>query len=245
MTVRLDTSAEAVPLQLADLHGRTPVGGRIDVESAPGAWPAARLGDVLIGAGFDAVEVTSRRGSPRGAGPAVVAATAQRAFSLADTVGPAMRILICGLNPSCYAAQHGVAFARPGNRFWTAAVAAGLTDTPRDPRRALTMGGMGMTDLVKRATVRAGEVTPAEFAAGIGRVERLVTWLRPGVVCVLGVTGWRHAVDRRATVGPISGGLGGQPAYLMGNPSGLNAHQQVPDIVQHLQSALGLAADEG
>jgi double-stranded uracil-DNA glycosylase len=244
VTVRLDPSAEAVPLQLADVHGGTALGRRIDVESASGAWTASRLTDVLVGAGFDDVRIAAGRAAGPG-GDAPLTATARRALSLADTVGPAMRVLICGLNPSRYAAELGVPFARPGNRFWTAAVAAGLTDAPRDARRALTVGGTGMTDLVKRATVRAGEITPPEYRAGLGRVERLVCWLRPAVVCVLGVTGWRHAVDRRATVGPIGGGLGGRPAYLMGNPSGLNAHQQVPDIVRHLRTALSLAAGTG
>ena len=59
---------------------------------------------------------------------------ATRARSLPDTVGPGMRLLVCGLNPSVYSADAGIGFARPGNRFWPAAIAAGIVTVDRDPR---------------------------------------------------------------------------------------------------------------
>ena len=65
-----------------------------------------------------------------------------------------MRLLVCGLNPSIYSADAGVGYARPGNRFWPAAIAAGLVTEDRDPRHALSHHGVGITDLVKRATGR-------------------------------------------------------------------------------------------
>ena len=77
---------------------------------------------------------------------------ATRARTLPDTVGPGMRLLIVGLNPSVYSADAGVGFARPGNRFWPAALAAGLVTRTHDPFHALRVDGVGMTDLVKRAT---------------------------------------------------------------------------------------------
>ena len=80
---------------------------------------------------------------------------ATRARTLPDTVGPGMRLLLVGLNPSEYAADAGAGFARPGNRFWPAALAAGLVTRTHDPFHALRVDGVGMTDLVKRATPRA------------------------------------------------------------------------------------------
>lgn len=73
------------------------------------------------------------------------------------------------------------------------------------------------------------------------RLERLVRWLEPGVVCVQGLAGWRAAVDKKAVAGPIAGGFAGRPAYLMPNPSGLNASSSLDDFVGHLQAALSLA----
>ena len=96
------------------------------------SWNVEALGHLLTGAGFTVDEVATIPGDPW----AKVVARATRARTLADTVGPAMRVLACGLNPSLYAADAGVGFARPGNRFWPAALAAGLASAPRDPARA-------------------------------------------------------------------------------------------------------------
>ena len=148
-----------------------------------------------------------------------------------------MALLCVGLNPSLYSADAGVGFARPGNRFWPAMLAAGLVDTARDALAALTDHGIGMTDLVKRATVAAAEVHVDEYRSGLGRVDRLAGWLQPDAVCIIGLDGWRKVVDRRAVAGWQEHGVGGRPAYLMPNPSGLNAHAQVPDLAAHLRAA--------
>ena len=89
-----------------------------------------------------------------------------------------MRLLVCGLNPSVRAADAGVGLVTPGNRFWPAALAAGLVTRDRDPRHALLAHGVGMTDLVKRATPRAAELTRDEYRAGVERLGRLCAWLR-------------------------------------------------------------------
>jgi TDG/mug DNA glycosylase family protein len=100
-----------------------------------------------------------------------------RARTLPDFVGPELRVLMVGLNPSEYAADAGVGFARPGNRFWPAALAAGLVSRDRDPRHALRHHHVGMTDLVKRATPGAATLRRAEYRDGLARVGRLVAWL--------------------------------------------------------------------
>ncbi len=151
-----------------------------------------------------------------------------------------MRLLVCGLNPSLYAADAGVGFARPGNRFWPAAVAAGLVTRERDPLHALTQHGIGMTDLVKRATPRADTLRAAEYRSGAARVEELVRWLRPGTICFVGLAGWRVAVDRSARAGVQPEHFGGVPAYVMPSTSGVNAHSRLDDLVAHLQAAAAL-----
>ena len=152
-----------------------------------------------------------------------------------------MRLLVCGLNPSLYAADAGVGFARPGNRFWPAMLAAGLATVDRSPDHLLRDHGIGMTDLVKRATVAADELSAAEYRAGLARVERLAAWLRPAAVCFVGLAGWRAAVDRRAVPGTQPGGLAGVPVYLMPSTSGLNAAYPLASLVDDLRAAAGLA----
>jgi TDG/mug DNA glycosylase family protein len=148
-----------------------------------------------------------------------------------------MRTVLVGLNPSPYAADRGVGFARPGNRFWPAALAADVVTRDRDARHALVAHGVGMTDLVKRSTARAGDLSRAELRDGAARVERLVRWLAPGTVCFLGLTGYRTAVDPGAVVGWQPREFGGRPAYVMANPSGANAHARLDDLTLHLRTA--------
>jgi TDG/mug DNA glycosylase family protein len=148
-----------------------------------------------------------------------------------------MRLLVCGLNPSIYSADAGVGYARPGNRFWPAALDAGIVTEVLDPVHALTVDGVGMTDLVKRATVAASELTKDEYAHGVGRLAWLVARYEPGAVVFVGLAGWRAAVDRRAQPGPVAGGFAGAPAYVMPSTSGLNARTSLADLTGHLRAA--------
>jgi len=192
-------------------------------------WEPDSLADLLTGAGFevDDLAVTER----------TIKLTATRQRTLPDVVGPSMRLLVCGLNPSLYSADAGVGYARPGNRFWPAALRAGIASVDRDPWHALAHHGVGFTDLVKRASVAAAELTTEEYRAGLARLERLCALLRPAAVAFCGLSGWRAAVDRKATSGWQDRLVGGAPAYVLPNPSGLNAHAQVPAIAAHLTAA--------
>ena len=203
-------------------------------------WPEGLLTGVLAGAGFDTELVVRRGDDDRHLGLWV---RAQR--TLADTVGPDMRLLLVGLNPSVHAADAGIGFVTAGNRAWPALMRAGLATVDRDPTHLLEHHGIGMTDLVKRASRRADEVRPEEYRTGIARLDALCAWLRPGAICVVGLSGWRAAVDRHAVAGPQSRVLGGRPVYLMPNPSGLNPHVTVDDLADHFRGAAELAAAVG
>ena len=237
----------SLPLALWDLHRSLRVGGPIHLTLLTGdtdfseladdefggrrfaRWPAALLGVVLEGAGFGDVVISEP--------DQLLIATARRRRTLADTVGGDMSLLCVGLNPSPYAADVGVGFGRPGNRFWPAALEAGIVTADRDPIDALRRHGVGMTDVVKRATPRADEITKIEFEHGIERLDALCGWLQPRAVCIVGLSGWRAAVDRKAVVGPQERRLGGCPTFVMHNPSGLNAHVTVADLAEQLRSA--------
>ena len=232
-TVSVD---EQLPMTLARMHWDMPVSSPLTVEvdrGDPESEQVDRLRDLVVGAGFAVDDVVVEDVSIR--------LRAKRERTLADTVGPGMRLLVCGLNPSVYAADAGVGYARPGNRFWPAARAAGIVERDRDPVDALAHHGMGMTDLVKRATTGASVLTAAEYRAGSARVERLIRWLRPDAVCFVGLAGWRAAVDPRAAAGEQAAGFGGAPAYVMPSTSGANAHARLDDLADHLRAAAALS----
>jgi TDG/mug DNA glycosylase family protein len=244
-----------VPVALADLHRSLHVGAQAIVllflgddegravferNDFPGRffsrWNLEQILAIATGAGFD-VDGYDVHGEIDGE----VHLRLTRARTLPDLVAPDMRLLVCGLNPSLYAADAGIGFARPGNRFWPAALAAGIVSRDRDPWQALRTHGIGFTDLVKRATVGAGELTRGEYREGYERVERLVGWLEPNAVVFVGLAGWRAAVDRRATAGVQPTRIGGRPAYVMPSTSGLNARVPVAELADHLRSAATIA----
>jgi TDG/mug DNA glycosylase family protein len=155
--------------------------------------------------------------------------------SVPDVLGPGLRVLFCGINPGLRSAAVGHHFARPGNRFWKALHLGGLT--PRllapDEEGELPALGLGITNLVERATAGAAELGAEELRAGAARLAAKAAAARPPVVAVLGVGAYRTAFDRpRAGVGPLPEGIGGSPAWLLPNPSGLNAHYQLPDLAE-------------
>jgi len=187
-----------------------------------------RMRALVEGAGFEDIDIKPVTGT------FWLAVRARRARSLPDLVGPGLRLLTCGLNPSLYAADVGIPFGRPGNRFWPAMRIAGLVAGERDPLDAFRQG-VGMTDVVKRATASAHELRADECAAGLTRVEALVRHYQPGATCFVGLEAWRQVVDRRAQPGWVDGGFGGRPAYLMPSTSGRNAHARLDDLVTHLR----------
>ncbi len=196
-------------------------------------WQPADVAAVVTGAGFDVGSTVVQGDS--------IWVEARRARTLADTVGPGMRVLVCGLNPSVVSADAGVGFAGPTNRFWRAAVEAGLVTRPKDPLAVLQVDRVGMTDLVKRATPAAAALSRDEYRAGAERVRAMVGWLRPATVLFVGLAGWRAAVDRRAAPGRQGEPFGGVPAYVMPSTSGLNASTSYADLVAHMAAACAMA----
>lgn len=235
LVVAPDRPATGLPLALADHHRRLDTGqaALLPVTGSLAELPTDHRRRIWIGAGFTAPGPSADADSG--------AVRLVREHTLADTVGPGMKLLICGLNPSPASAQSGVGFARPGNRFWPAALAAGLVERDRDPRHALTAHGVGMTDLVKRTTRTAAELHRSEYQAGLKRLGALVDWLQPGAVCFVGLAGWRAAADRRAVAGLQPTHLSGRPVYLMPSTSGLNAHSRLSDLTDHLRAARSVA----
>jgi double-stranded uracil-DNA glycosylase len=147
--------------------------------------------------------------------------------TIEDVIAPNLKVLFCGINPGLYSGYTGHHFARPGNRFWPTLHAAGFTPRRLAPseERELLLHGYGITNLVRRATATAAELTAAELQSGGERLLSKVEHFRPAVVAVLGVTAYRAAFGLpRATLGEQPGGLGPARLWVLPNPSGLNAH---------------------
>jgi TDG/mug DNA glycosylase family protein len=152
-----------------------------------------------------------------------------------DLVGPGMRVLLCGINPSLWSGAVGLHFATPGNRLWPVLHGAGWTPRRLHPSEtdAVLAAGLGITNLVGRATARADELTSDEIRAGLPAVAALAGVWQPAWVAFLGLTAYRTATGRRtAAVGPQDDTLGGVPVWLLPNPSGLNASWQLPRLIE-------------
>lgn len=143
------------------------------------------------------------------------------------------RLLLVGINPSLWSGWAGTHFARPGNRLWRTLNESGLTPRLLRPQEvgAVTAAGIGITNLVARATARADELSDDELRAGRATLEQTVARVRPRVVAFLGLSSYRVAyAEPRAAVGRQHRTITGVTVWLLPNPSGLNAHYQQPDL---------------
>jgi double-stranded uracil-DNA glycosylase len=157
-----------------------------------------------------------------------------------DVIAPGLRMLFVGINPGLYSGAVGHHFARPGNRFWRTLHAAGVTDRVLSPfeERELLEIGAGITNLVERATATADRLTGRELREGSQLLEAKVGRYRPRTVAFLGLTAYRTAFGRRdAEVGPQAEKLSRAGVWLLPNPSGINAHYQVPELAQLFRAA--------
>jgi TDG/mug DNA glycosylase family protein len=166
--------------------------------------------------------------------------SARKSLTLPDLLEPGLDIVFVGINPSVYSAERGHYFARPSNRFWPCLSRSVLSEAARRALqverltpahdRALLEHGIGFTDVVKRATPKASDVAPREFAAGVRRLVATLEEYAPRIACFHGVTGYRPVrralagVDGAIELGVQALRLGPTRLYVVPNPSGANAH---------------------
>ncbi len=160
--------------------------------------------------------------------------------TLPDLLRDHLDVVFVGINPSLFSVAQGHYFARRSNRFWPCFSRSVLSEVARralgverlEPQHdvALPAHGFGFTDLVKRASARAGDLTPREFAAGVAVLLTKLERHRPRMACFHGMTGYRHVLREftpaasMATLGPQPLYLGVTRCFVVPNPSGANAH---------------------
>jgi TDG/mug DNA glycosylase family protein len=157
-----------------------------------------------------------------------------------DVISEDLRLLIVGINPGLYTAAIGHHFGRPGNRFWPAIYLAGITPRLLSPyeERELLEYGVGITNIVDRATAVADELTREELIEGGKLLEDKVRRYRPQKVAVLGVTAYRSGFQRpKAALGLQPEKLAGAELWVLPNPSGLNAHYDLDRLATSYREA--------
>ena len=152
-----------------------------------------------------------------------------------NVIAPRLRVLFCGINPGLYTAAIGHHFGRPGNRFWTVLKTAGFTPRVLSPfeERRLLEGGLGITNIVNKATRTAEELSPEDLRGGAVRLERTVKRYRPRALAVLGLGAYRTAFGRPgARVGAQHETIGDTRVWVLPNPSGRTATYQLDDLTR-------------
>ncbi|WP_007514808.1 MULTISPECIES: G/U mismatch-specific DNA glycosylase [Pseudofrankia] len=152
-----------------------------------------------------------------------------------DLVAPGLKVLICGINPSLAAGATGFHFGGTANRLWATLHQAGFTERQLHPSETgeLLAHGIGITNIVNRATARADEIHDDEIRAGVGRLTTTVERYQPGWLAFLGLGAYRVAFgQKKAPVGRQPDHLGSTGVWLLPNPSGLNAHYSLPALVE-------------
>lgn len=158
-----------------------------------------------------------------------------------DLIGPGVKLLFVGINPGLWTAATQTHFAHPGNRFYPALFRAGIIDREIDRGQGMSPAdrayfirrGIGITNIVHRATARASELTTAELREGGADLVRFVARHRPRVVAIAGITAYRSAFGRGdATAGAQPEPLAGAQLWVVPNPSGLNAHETIDSLAE-------------
>jgi len=158
-----------------------------------------------------------------------------------DLIGPGLKLLFVGINPGLWTAATGAHFAHPGNRFYPALAEAGITDYRIDAadgysdadRDHLIERGIGVTNFVERATATAAELERDEYREGAERLVKNIEAWQPPVVAVVGIGAYRTAFKLpKAKAGRQDVDLGGAKLWVLGNPSGLNAHETVGSLAK-------------
>ena len=151
--------------------------------------------------------------------------------TLPDYLRTGLDIVFVGINPSAYSAKAGHYFANPRNRFWMALNRSGLVEGKLSAETDYTLPdqGIGFTDVVKRPTAQASQLTADEYRRGAPVLKKKLERDAPVIVCFNGVTAYRQylkygdGVDQQVELGVQQAAIGTSQVFVAPNPSPANA----------------------
>ena len=155
--------------------------------------------------------------------------------TIEDVLRRGLDVVFCGINPGLYTAAVGHHFGRPGNRFWPTLHRAGFTPRlfqPHEQRELLPLG-IGITNVVARATATAAELTAEELREGARSLEAKMKRYTPRVLAIVGIGAYRTGFARaHAGMGLQEDRIGATAIWVLPNPSGLNANYQPDELAR-------------
>jgi TDG/mug DNA glycosylase family protein len=169
---------------------------------------------------------------------------------LPDHIRPGLRGLFVGINPGLRSAAVRHHFAGHSNRFWKLLAESGLVPEPltyaHDHR--LPEWGLGLTNIITRASSGVHLLTAADYAAGRRKLLAKIRRYRPAIVVLLGISlypilcppgrprGSRRVKPASRSLGLQAGRIAGAPVFLLPNPSGRNAHYSYQEMLAAYRS---------
>jgi len=158
---------------------------------------------------------------------------------LQDIIAENLAILFCGINPGLKSAMQGHHFSNRSNRFWKVLHQAGFTPHEINPVLDSTIldYGYGLTTAVERATVRADELSKAEFDQSIEVFKRKIERNKPACLAFLGKPAYQAFTKKK----DVQWGLQEAPfcnatVWILPNPSGLNRGFTLQMLITHYQA---------
>ena len=164
---------------------------------------------------------------------------------LQDRVRPPVRVLLVGINPGIRSATIGHHFAGYSNRFWKLLHESGLVPEAiraEDDER-LPEWGLGITNLIARATPGIDTLKPDEYPKGLAILRRKIRRWKPRIVAFVGVSLYRAIFAKKGTValGLQKETFEGARVFVLPNPSGRNANFSYVEMLAAFRALASLA----
>ena len=111
--------------------------------------------------------------------------------TLPDLLRPGLGLVFVGINPGSYSAAKGHYYAKPGNLFWWALGESGIVEGRVTPEMDVSLieRGIGFTDVAKRPSNAASDLSKVEFAVGAATLIEKLKQYQPLVACFNGIIG--------------------------------------------------------
>ncbi|MEM7465741.1 MAG: mismatch-specific DNA-glycosylase [Pseudomonadota bacterium] len=163
--------------------------------------------------------------------------------TLPDYLNSGIEIMSVGINPSPTSVAVGYPFATANNRFWPALNRSKLVSERREPSIAsmfemLNKDRIGFTDIVKKPTPRASDLTAADFEIGTRVLLSNIALCGPRVLWFQGMTVAKAFIKYSCVTSTIQASWGEMAdsnmpykIFVSPNPSGANARFSLDDLI--------------